>query len=388
MNIDHFTIAQLIATSLTGELTEEEQLLLDNWRNASKEHQLLYDEIRMQENQFSNRERFSSFDKENNWNEFLYKRKRAERKKVFLRISRYAAILLLPICTVLFFLKKESSTSVPDPMISPGQYKAQLTLSTGEVVYLTDSTNAIFAKQEQSIITNQRHIVSYQDTLGQKGDRLIYNEMAVPRCGEYQLRLSDGTMVYLNSETKLRFPVRFSENTREVELEGEAYFEVAENKKKPFIVRTAYYNVEVLSTKFNISSYPTDRRIHTALTEGSVAISGTSIGHKVLLKPNELFTFDRIQQKTSVETVDIKNYTAWKEGKFRFIDERLEDIMTMIKRWYDIELVFEDNEIKEYRFGLFANRHETIDPILRIFEQNGKIAIEREGKILKIKRGR
>ena len=385
---DYFAIARLIASSLVGTLTEEEQQELDAWRGVSEEHERLYQQLTDDENQPMEQARFASFNSEVNWNNLLHKKNQEKRKRLYFRLARYAAVLFIPVCVGLYFLLSGKSSTLPEAVItiSPGSYKAHLTLADGKVVDLTTDRGDIHAISEQAIILNGEQLISYQDTLLKKGEELIYNELHVPVSGEYQLRLSDGTLVFLNSATKIRFPVRFIGDTREVELEGEAYFEVVANEKMPFVVKTSHYDVTALGTQFNVSAYPDDTRIRTVLVEGAVLVSGGEVEKGVRLKPNELFTLDVVSRQATVETVRAAHYTMWKSGKFGFLDERLEDMMKMVERWYDLEVVFMDEELKDFRFGLFANRHESIEPLLRIFEQNGKVKIEREGKTLTIKR--
>ena len=385
---DYFAIARLIASSLVGTLTEEEQQELDAWRGVSEEHERLYQQLTDDENQPMEQARFASFNSEVNWSNLLHKKNQEKRKRLYFRLARYAAVLFIPVCVGLYFLLSGKSSTLPEAVItiSPGSYKAHLTLADGKVVDLTTDRGDIHAISEQAIILNGEQLISYQDTLLKKGEELIYNELHVPVSGEYQLRLSDGTLVFLNSATKIRFPVRFIGDTREVELEGEAYFEVVANEKMPFVVKTSHYDVTALGTQFNVSAYPDDTRIRTVLVEGAVLVSGGEVEKGVRLKPNELFTLDVVSRQATVETVRAAHYTMWKSGKFGFLDERLEDMMKMVERWYDLEVVFMDEELKDFRFGLFANRHESIEPLLRIFEQNGKVKIEREGKTLTIKR--
>ena len=171
-------------------------------------------------------------------------------------------------------------------------------------------------------------------------------------------------------------------------MEGEAYFNVAENPEKPFVVKTASYDVTVLGTQFNVSSYADEADVITTLVQGAVAVSGDKIAGVRRLTPNDQFILNKSTGKAELKQVDASYFTAWKDGKFRYRDVRLEDIMRDVERWYDVKVVYEDEEVKEFRFGFNMGRHEMIDPLLRIFELNGKIKIHKEGKILKVKRDR
>ena len=266
--------------------------------------------------------------------------------------------------------------------------RAELVLPSGEVVDLV-ARSGVISRGENTVINNEGKTLSYKNTGNQAPmDSLRYNEVIVPKGGEYQLVLSDGTLVYLNSMTKVRFPERFSEKCREVEVCGEAFFEVTKNKDVPFIVKTGGYEITVLGTKFNVTAYADEHVITTTLVEGVVSISGKCIGAARTLWPNEQLVLDQTSGGVEVRKVDVNYYTAWKDGMFRFRDVRLEEIMRVVERWYDMTVVYEDESVKDLHFGFNMSRLETIEPLLNIFELNGKIKITKEGKVLKIQRGR
>ena len=166
---------------------------------------------------------------------------------------------------------------------------------------------------------------------------------------------------------------------RAVRVHGEAYFEVAKDAARPFIVKTSHYNIEVLGTRFNVADYDNDMSVHTTLVEGKVAVSGPGVRQRIL-QPNEQFVLDKNTGKQEIKTVDVSYIVAWKDAGFRFRDVRLEDIMHAIERWYDVTVFYENQEVKDYRFGFNVGRDESIDPILRIFEANGRIKIDRNRK--------
>lgn len=391
---DPFRVAEWIAASLAGELTGEEERGLTEWKDRSDENRRLYERILNEENRKLKRERFEAFSKETGWEG--YKRKQRRERRIgggWGRVARYAAVLLVPLCVALYFWMERTGDKTGVPVIAshtivPGGAKASLTLSTGDVVDLAATPGSIRV-DESMVIQNRGSLLSYRDsTDGTRADSLVYNEVSVPKGGEYQLMLSDGTLVYLNSMTRIRYPVKFSGDTRDVELEGEAYFEVARNEEKPFIVRTACYDVTVLGTQFNITAYGDEELTSTTLVQGAVAISGKGVAGAKRLQADERFVLDRATGKERVEKVDVSYYTAWKDGKFRFRDVRLEEIMRVVERWYDVTVEYDGDEVKDFRFGFNMSRHETIEPLLRIFELNGKVKIERNGKVLKVKRGR
>ncbi|MCB6972297.1 MULTISPECIES: FecR family protein [Butyricimonas] len=391
---DPFVIAQWIAASLTGELSGEEERKLAAWRESSAKHERLYGRLLNEENRRWKKQQFDSFDKESGWKGYKEKGSRERRiSRGWIRFARYVAVLLVPLCVALYLWKGQTEDKSVLPVmashtIEPGGAKASLILSTGDVVDLAATSGAIRVN-DGMVIQNCGNMLSYQDTAGKvPTDSLMYNVVTVPKGGEYQLVLSDGTQVYLNSMTRIRYPVRFTGDTRDVELEGEAYFEVARNEGKPFVVRTACYDVTVLGTQFNVAAYRNDNMTSTTLVQGAVEVSGKGITEARRLRVDERFVLDKVTGKVTVEKVDVSYDTAWKDGKFRFRDVRLEDIMRDVERWYDVTVEYDGDEVKDFRFGFNMSRHETIEPLLRIFELNGKVEIERNGNILKVKRGR
>ena len=389
---DPFLLASWIAKSMVGELSDEELRLLDEWRMTSVRNCQLYDRIVSREGRESKQKHFMAFDKVSGWQGYSKKLKKTGKDAIRWRVFlRYAAILLISlgaaICGVLY--SGEETVSLADlNVITPGGTRAELVLPSGEVIDLV-AKSGVISHGENTVINNEGKILSYKSTGNQAPmDSLRYNEVIVPKGGEYQLVLSDGTLVYLNSMTKVRFPERFSETCREVEVCGEAFFEVAENKYVPFIVRTGAYEITVLGTKFNVTAYADEHVTTTTLVEGAVAISGKCIGETRTLRPNEQLILDQESGCVEVKNVDVNYYTAWKDGMFRFRDVRLEEIMRVVERWYDMTVVYEDESVRDLHFGFNMSRLETIEPLLNIFELNGKIKISKEGKVLKIKRGR
>ena len=389
---DPFLLASWIAKSMAGELSDEELQLLDEWRMTSARNHQLYDRIVSRERREAKRRHFTAFDKVSGWQGYSKKLKETEKKvnrwRVFLR---YAAILLIPLSATVYGVLRsgEETVSLADlNAITPGGTRAELVLPSGEVVDLV-AKSGVISRGENTVINNEGKTLSYKSIGNQAPmDSLRYNEVIVPKGGEYQLVLSDGTLVYLNSMTKIRFPERFSEKCREVEVCGEAFFEVAENKRVPFVVKTDAYEITVLGTKFNVTAYADEQVATTTLVEWAVSISGKCIGEAKALRPNEQFVLDRVSGSVEIKNVDVNYYTAWKDGMFRFRDVRLEEIMHVVERWYDMTVVYEDESVRDLHFGFNMSRLETIEPLLNIFELNGKIKITKEGKVLKIKRGR
>jgi transmembrane sensor len=194
---------------------------------------------------------------------------------------------------------------------------------------------------------------------------LTYNEIIVPKGQISEYVFADGTHVWLNSDSRLRFPVNSGLTNREVSLEGEAYFDVARNVKKPFIVHTGAIDVHVLGTSFNIQSYPDMGQTETTLVEGSLEIHNQNREVLATLKPGEQLTYIQSTRSASLERVDTNPYQAWRDGKLIFRDKSLGEIAGSLERWYNVTLIFSDEKIKNYRFTGTILKYKPFDQILQ-----------------------
>ena len=184
------------------------------------------------------------------------------------------------------------------------------------------------------------------------------------------MTLADGTRVWLNSESELHFPLQFGGEQRIVQLTGEAYFEVAKDAAHPFVVEVCDSKIQVLGTGFNVRSYSEEGQIVTTLVEGAVCFE--SIEDRVILKPGEQSILDKVGQLQK-RVVEVYPFVAWKEGRFIFRKQRLEDIMVMVSRWYNVEVYFEDDESKEITFSGGMMRYEGFEALMKMIETGGSI---------------
>ena len=276
--------------------------------------------------------------------------------------------------------------------VSPGGNKAILTLANGSKISLTDAAKGGIANESGIEITKAAngqlvYVVknkSGSETSASKetGNITAYNTIATPKGGQYQVILPDGSKVWLNSISSLKFPVSFSsQKERRVELTGEAYFEVAHNKALPFRVVTDKQVVEVLGTHFDINAYPDELHTRTTLLQGSVKV--TDGKNTALLKPGQQA---ELAGNINVSEANIDEVVAWKNGYFRFEDKKLEDIMRIIARWYDIKVVFLDESIKNETYGALSTRFDNISALLNIMEQTGDAKFSIEGSTVSISR--
>ena len=269
--------------------------------------------------------------------------------------------------------------------IVPG-VKAELILSTGERVVLNQQRVSIEGVNETGIQNDSVTGLNYTMAKVQ-GEELVYNTMRIPVGGFYQLALSDGSKVWLNSMTELRFPVAFTGEERKVYLTGEAYFEVAPDSKHPFIVVTEEgMEVKVYGTEFNMSTYQ-HGVVQTVLVSGKVGIRVNATGKEVMLAPKQMAEYSEKTGMVRVEEADPYRYIAWKDGEFVFERETIEEIMERLGRWYDVKVFYENESLKQKRFTGVISRYEDIEQVLRLIEGPATLRFEVKGNVVTVKYG-
>ncbi|WP_320914109.1 FecR family protein [Butyricimonas paravirosa] len=271
--------------------------------------------------------------------------------------------------------------------IVPG-VKAELILSTGERVCLAQRSEFIEGMKESGIRNDSLAGLNYVGAKIQGeeiGEEIVYNTMQIPVGGFYQLKLADGTKVWLNSLTRLRFPVTFAGEERKVYLTGEAYFEVARDSVHPFIVATDEgMEVKVYGTEFNVDTYRKGT-VKTTLVNGKVGIRVSATGEEVRLSPNQMALFTKATQSIQVENVDSYGVVAWKDGKFVFEDEPIEEIMERLSRWYDVKVFYANERIKKHTFTGIITRFADISDVLHLMEETAAVEFRIQGDTVTVK---
>lgn len=323
-------------------------------------------------------------------------------KKLWYRIAA-AAILFISVSAGLYFYGRQrivpASERFAKQDIKPGGNKAVLTLGSGKMINLNDAGNGELAN-ESGISVNKSKTGELVYTVGTgKGSAARnetdqeYNTITTPRGGQYRVNLPDGTEVWLNAASSIRFPVKFRENERKVSLSGEAYFEVAKIKtnkvvngrsvteRMPFIVETDKQAVKVMGTHFNINAYEASTK--TTLLEGAVSVSPLSTVKNQ--KPSVSYLKPGQQSALSGETitvsaVDVDEAMAWKNGIFQFSGQNMEGIMKQVERWYDVDIVFEDNSLKKQTFSGTISRFKNISQLLEVLESTGSVHFKMQGR--------
>ena len=298
---------------------------------------------------------------------------------------RWVAAVMLPLLLggILWInLREKKDLLVAEVMleIEAGTPRAVLLMEQGERIDLSLlAGDTILNKGDVRIRLDSSKSVTYERVTGTPA-KIEYNTIIVPRKGEYQLILADGSKVYLNSESRLRFPTRFEGKERRVYLEGEGFFQVAKDAAKPFIVHCEKYAVRVLGTTFNISAYRNDEVSMTTLVEGRVNIEcGNTV---VALTPGLMAAV--ADSKVTTREVNVESYISWTRDQFSFSEERLEDLLKKISRWYDVEIFFSNESVKKVRFTGAIVKFKPLDDLVRMIESTSQVRFSVKGKTIVI----
>ena len=327
---------------------------------------------------------------ENSEEEFLYLEKSIydrKSRRMTLRWSIAASIILL----VGLFVGRTISgvrdiheeQELAKSVMQPGTSKAILMMADGKEVVLEQGQNLnILLNERVRVATSSQGIVYEEHGKGMVTEE--YNKLTTPVGGEYSLVLSDGTKVFLNADSELKYPVEFSDGKRIVDLKGEAYFEVHKDSLRPFIVRTNGAEVIVLGTSFNVNTYGDDGQIYTTLVNGSVRVSSMKNKQEEILKPGMQSVMNVQSGLLTVRKVDVEPYVAWREGRFVFRAMTLDLIMRQLQRWYDFEVFYQNSELKDYEFRGVIKRDMDLDKVLSVIKATTNVDFEVKGKVITI----
>ncbi|MET3113209.1 transmembrane sensor [Pedobacter sp. CG_S7] len=364
MNISPYKLSALISKYIQQDLSESERLLLDEWVSLSNDNKQLFDHLIQVKQVKRGLDYLESLDIDLEWKKA--KRKRTIKKlKVVTPYLGYAATIIGVLFTLFLFLAKENVEKLPahQALVSnkkdllPGAIRATLKLSNGEVIHLDEKFISI-PENKSFVITSKSGELNYPKSKV-LSDLLGFHTLSVPKTGTYRVVLSDGTKVWLNSMSELKFPLNFSLSNRKVQLTGEAYFEVAKDTSRPFILEVNNNTIEVLGTHFNVNSY--NSNFNTTLLEGSVKVANMQ-GYKILVPGQEA---NIIGSEIRVKKGNIKKALAWRNNEFYFENESMHQILVEVSNWYGFEI--NDDRISDRRrFSGNFNRNLKLSEVLKI----------------------
>lgn len=365
MKRDLYSDASLLKRLLVEDLSEDDKqkiLRLLEERGLSD----VYKEVK--ESSYV-KDRFSDYEKYSAKEAYQLFLKRQKRKRSVLRVLPWmAAAVLLGVFWGGYWLFLDDQVvkdDVREFVISAGMTQARLTLADGRVVNISQIDTLI---EEGVAVEYKDGELAYKETTSIRD--VVYNELEVPLGGECTILLNDGTRVWVNSGSKLKYPLSFVDKERCVYLEGEAFFEV-EKADKPFIVKNFFGDVRVLGTAFGVTAYRVDSVGYTTLVRGSVCVKN-NLSDSLIIYPGEQVVSLR-DGKMIKRDVDVEEYVGWKDGAFIFKERRLEDIVKILERWYNIHVVFQDDELKDFLFTGYLDRYKDINVFFNALRRTGKV---------------
>ncbi|WP_303917702.1 FecR family protein [Draconibacterium sediminis] len=372
-DIDYSIIWKYFNTSLS---TSEEKELSD-WLDADIKHLQHFEKLKEKQKQIPHTDSNIS-NSDIAWQNIRLTPKHPKRH--FWKIGVAASILLIVGVYSGYKLHIEKANkiiSAENIQIEPGVKKATLVLNSGQKLELESKKDTLI-KEAEVTIENSNSELNYKKNENEKTPKrakeIQYNTLIVPRGGEYDLVLSDGTEVKINSESILRYPVVFEKGKRNVELIGEAFFHVKTDSLRPFVVTSAEHQVKVYGTSFNVKSYKNDDYIATTLVSGKVTVSSDKKdAAEQLLKPGYQSIYKRESAEFEQKQVDIKEFTAWKDGRFYFRNMPLEEITQILARWYDVDFKFKNKTVKNLTFNGNLKRYDNIQLILNQLGKTNEI---------------
>ncbi|MEQ2910613.1 FecR family protein [Butyricimonas faecihominis] len=372
-------IARLIFLHIQGMTDNAQEKELNEWRSVSPRHEELFQRMLSSEHVEKSISRFvkTEEEEERGWRQ-LQQKARSGRSVRKIKWFPYAAaiVLILSVGGVFYFSGDKEQTEIlpiaKNEVQVPGS-RAVLILPDGRKVDLENEVLRSDLAQSDSLLLVSARSLKYRD-IDSPDATEIFHTLEIPRGGEYLLTLSDGTMIYLNSESTLSFPVKFQGKERKVYLTGEAYFKVAKNTEHPFVVTAGELEVLVTGTTFGVRAYKDEKDIQTTLESGQVTVRVE--GKSVKLVPNKQVLFNKSTMGLEVRDVDVDLYLAWADGRLVYDNCPLEKILTDLGRWYNIDVFYSRDELRSYQFSLNMKKHEEFTQVLELIGKTGEVQFE------------
>lgn len=395
-------IAALITAHIRGTLNEEEALELKVWCAQSAANQALFDKLSNPEYVKDNMKDLPNMQelKAAGWDRLESKLSEEDPAWQGMPVRRVnwkqylvaASLVGVAVVGTLLYMRSRhdagtavvASTPIASHLkndVAPGGNKAVLTLSDGTTVVLDNAEKGAIANQGASRVMKLGDGKLAYNVLTEKSTEFAYNTLTTPAAGQFEVLLPDGSRVWLNNASSLRYPVTFTGKDREVELKGEAYFEIAHNSSQPFKVRVGDMLVDVLGTSFNISAYADERTIKTTLLTGAVRVSKGDAG--TLLKPNEQVQLNEAGKLSVLKDVDVDAEVAWKSNLFHFERADIKTVMRVLARWYDLDVQYE-GPVTSHEFGGYIERGLNLSQVLEILQKN-QVHFDLDGRKLTVR---
>lgn len=377
-------LAEQITKYLKGKLSPEEEVELKKRLHDRPDGEGLLLRVRDEQLIAAKKEMYDSFNADKSW-EKIRKVTGRRSSRMLYRVFRYAAIFVLPLAVAasIFFSNRSKQANHPRYIVDAyfESHKTMLELPGGVRIALDTTKNVTSELNDFGVTIAEGQGLDYSGLDSVMDAKVEYHKIVVPRGGEYNLRLADGTRVWMFAESEIRFPTRFKGSKREVYLSGEAYFEVRHDPAHPFYVKTKSLDVKVLGTSFNVKAYNNMDVVETSLVEGMVSLKDN------VLRPNMQAVFHKNTGDFSYREINGASYRLRKERVFVFDEERLDDILQEMARWYDFEIFYQNPEMADKRFGFKLEKYEQVETLLDILELTGEVRFVMKGKTLTVMSG-
>ena len=382
--IQYLFIAKLICKERIAGLDDSEKRQLDSWRSESKEKEHVFLNLQRISSEELEK-RYDGVDVDLKWKSFK-KRQQQRKRNIKVGVAVAASICLLITSALWVWLGSLGEERVV--LAEQGQKNSVcLVLSTGEVVDISN-VGQDEVKLDKGTKLYEGNCLEYvqPDSLPKK--ELEFNQLIIPKGTFYHLVLSDGTKVWLNADSKIRYPISFGQDRREVSLRGEGYFEVAKDSTRPFIVSTDKMDVKVLGTTFDVNTYEDEGKSFVVLVEGLVEVSAGK-GESRIITPGYMAEVDMhdVQAKIHVSKCDTEHYIAWKSGNFSFRNASLTEILKRVSRYYDVTVIREQVFEEEYYTGDVSS-DVSLESLLAVIESSTSVSFKVERKIVYVQKKR
>lgn len=379
---DKFKIAKVLASLFTHSAIPEEEKTYRAWLEESPEHQEIAERILNKETYERNNRLMKDFPSQQGWEKIypLLGEEPSFHRFSWRRTLKYAALILLLIIPSSYLIYNwVQMAEEPFDVIAPGVRGGEVILSDGNTLRIPDGFLPEGAT-EVFIIDSLR--ISYHTPANKPLAEEQKNVLRTLHGMEYSIILSDGTSIHLNAETKLTYPVCFNGKQRIVQMEGEAYFDVAPDKEHPFIVQMPHNSIKVTGTSFNVRAYPDEQTECITLTSGSVTVDNEK--EQFNLTPGQQFIYHKASGRDSIAEVDTTLYTSWQSGMFTFKGATLEEVMSYISKWYGCQYTFNNEKARKMKVGCSLNRYENMSPIIDAIKNLDNIDVKQRNGVLHI----
>lgn len=349
-----------------GELDEAANEEIRQWANSAPDNRAAYDAFLKDYLRLRWAQEDRHIQVTRAWQRISATTRGKRQRRIYFTVAASIAILAVA-AAVFLLLPKEADQPLAQSSIQPVKPQATLVLSTGKKIDLNQAHLPILEQDGSTVNIDTLSGLRY-DTAAPQTTQLIYNKIIVPRGGEYFLTLADGTQIWLDAESTLEYPVQFNAPERRVKLRGKAYFSVTRDTAKPFLVEVDKFSIRVHGTEFNVNAHDA-QRIETVLVNGSIGFKANAKSAEQLLQPHQLAMVNSLTGQSEIRDVNILPHVAWKNRNIVFANERLDNIMEEIARWYDVHVFFQNEELKALRFDCNMPRYSDIRELFFFMEQ-------------------